>query len=95
MKQWQPTWHGSPQQIRQATLSSPRRVFISEDRKCDPATAASYRAATIATSEARTPPTLQTKVSATVRLLEAIRHIRHIWLTRFSKKHFISLSDHT
>ena len=53
MRQWQPIWHGSPHQIRQATLSSPRRVFISENRKCDPATAASYRAmraATIATS---------------------------------------------
>ena len=53
MRQWQPIWHGSPQQIRQATLSSPRRVFISENRKCNPATAASYRAiraATIATS---------------------------------------------
>ena len=53
MRQWQPIWHGSPQQIRQATLSSPRRVFISKNRKCDLATATSYRAiraATIATS---------------------------------------------
>ena len=53
MRQWQPIWHGSPQQIRQATRSSPQSVFISENRKCDPATAASYRAiraATIATS---------------------------------------------
>ena len=53
MRQWQPIWHWSLQQIRQATLSSPQRVFISKNRKCDPATAASYRAiqaATIATS---------------------------------------------
>ena len=53
MRQWQPIRHGSPQQIRQATLSSPRRVFISENRKWDPAPAAScraIRAATIATS---------------------------------------------
>ena len=52
MRLWQPIWHGSPQHIRQATLSSPWRVFISENRKCDSATAASYRAiraATIAT----------------------------------------------
>ena len=53
MRQWQPIWQDSSQQIRQATLPSPRKVFISENRKCDPATAASYRAiwaATIATS---------------------------------------------
>ena len=53
MRQWQPTRHGSPKQIHQATLSIPRRVFTSENRKCDSATAASYcaiRAATMATS---------------------------------------------
>ena len=52
MRQWQPIWQGSPQ-IHQATHLSLRRVFTSENRKCDPASAASYRAiraATMATS---------------------------------------------
>ena len=33
MRQWQPIWHGSPQQIRQATLSSPpKSVYLGESK---------------------------------------------------------------
>ena len=53
IRQWELIWLGSPQQINQATLSSTRIVFTSENGKRDPANAASYRAilaATMATS---------------------------------------------
>ena len=48
MKKWERIWHGSPQQIRQATHS--RRVFTSEKRKRVPADfASSHRAISAAT----------------------------------------------